>query len=589
MLAQTTPATEPAKPLPRIPLEHAGIQVNFCKNPECANYGIPAAVDGKFAKRANADRYVVVSSGSHTPQLRCKACGEHLPVKSNVGVAEEIARLQAVVAPTRAPTCPDPACANHTVPVTTPKAYQSFGLTKSGSRRYRCKACQKTFAVGTATRYQKQPAKTAEIFKLLMNKSPLRRICEVAEIHPETLYHRLGFLATQCNAFTGHHEAQLATMPITRLYLATDRQDYAINWAVRKDKRNTVFQGVATADNVTRYVFGHHLNYDETLDAETVSHNAEVLHHDYAKPYPFRRYARVWLPADYEQNRVPRAPINGAASLAGEIAATYTTTSNRANVEQGEVLTSTMQLPQQGMQVHAEYTLYGHFHYLRRLLGNVEKVRFFLDQDSGMRAACLAGFQEAIAARTADAFYVRISKDLTVDEKRRAKRESQQEFAKFAETLPGATEDYIKCQMIKAEIARMREIGQWKDKWLVHPLPDMSEPEKMVCYLTDYQDYPEDHLAHLYQKASLHGVDTYFMLARRRVAMMERPIHSSSNAGRVWNGYGAYNPLTLVKILAIFRTFYNYILVGQDKQTPAMRLGLADRPYTYQEVIDWAG
>ena len=44
------------------------------------------------------------------------------------------------------------------------------------------------------------------------------------------------------------------------------------------------------------------------------------------------------------------------------------------------------------MRIHAEYTLYGHF-YLKRLFGGIGKIRFFLDQDSGMRAACLAAFQ----------------------------------------------------------------------------------------------------------------------------------------------------------------------------------------------------
>lgn len=42
--------------------------------------------------------------------------------------------------------------------------------------------------------------------------------------------------------------------------------------------------------------------------------------------------------------------------------------------------------------IHEEYTLYGHFLFLRRLLGNVGKFRFYLDQDSGMRAACLSAF-----------------------------------------------------------------------------------------------------------------------------------------------------------------------------------------------------
>ena len=50
------------------------------------------------------------------------------------------------------------------------------------------------------------------------------------------------------------------------------------------------------------------------------------------------------------------------------------------------------QLPTRGVQIHAEYTLYGHFFFLRELFGGVEKLRFFSDLDSGMRAACLAAF-----------------------------------------------------------------------------------------------------------------------------------------------------------------------------------------------------
>ena len=35
---------------------------------------------------------------------------------------------------------------------------------------------------------------------------------------------------------------------------------------------------------------------------------------------------------------------------------------------------------------------------------------FFFDQDSGMRATCLVALQKKVAARTCDAFYVRIVK-----------------------------------------------------------------------------------------------------------------------------------------------------------------------------------
>jgi hypothetical protein len=55
-----------------------------------------------------------------------------------------------------------------------------------------------------------------------------------------------------------------------------------------------------------------------------------------------------------------------------------------------------------------------------------EKVRLFLDQDSGMRAATLGAFAERVADRTADAFYVRINKDMTVDERKHALKDSRE-------------------------------------------------------------------------------------------------------------------------------------------------------------------
>jgi hypothetical protein len=67
-------------------------------------------------------------------------------------------------------------------------------------------------------------------------------------------------------------------------------------------------------------------------------------------------------------------------------------------------------------------------------------------------------------------------------------------------------------------IAQMATLGRWKDRWLSHPFPNMSEPEKAVCYLTDLKDYDDDHLAWLYNKASLHAIDCFFMQVRRRLS-----------------------------------------------------------------------
>ena len=110
-------------------------------------------------------------------------------------------------------------------------------------------------------------------------------------------------------------------------------------------------------------------------------------------------------------------------------------------------------------------------------------------------------------------------------------------------------------------------------------------PQKAVCCLTDCGDYDADHLARLYQKATLHGIDRFFMQIRRRLSLLERPIVTPSKSGRTWYGYSAYNPASVVKLLGIFRVFYNYCAAGKDGKTPAMRLGLAKGVVSLEDII----
>lgn len=585
-----TNTTVSKSPKYRIPPPYNGIQINFCKNPNCKNFGVPAELFGDFRGKRGKDKvitnYSLTAGRKAYPHLRCNACLEYFPIKSNQGIAEEVERFKSVFN-TTLQSCPDIECSNHSIPVATPKAYQSFGKTKSGSDRYRCKICKKTFAIGKATRYQKQPEITEQVFKLLVNKSPFRRICEVVAINPDTLYHRIDFLFEQCKTFTASIETKLKTLPIKRLYLSVDRQDYLVNWSQRKDKRNNIFQAVATVDNESRYVFANHLNFDNTLNPIAVELDVARIN-DNNTYSPYRRYARLWLESDYQKSVDAKKDINGSIRLQDDIKHTYDKHDSRDDIENLDAITPSMQLPKNGMQIHGEYTLYGHFLYLNQLLGNVEKIRFFLDQDSGIRASCLGAFHKEITNRTCDVFYVRINKDLTVDEKRKKKNLSKKQFDEVRKLNPTLTVDDVKLLMLKSELQRMKSIGKWKDEWLAHPLPDMSETEKAICYLTNLHDYDDDHLAWLYNKASLHGVDNYFMVIRRRISLLERAIHSRANAGRVWNGYGAYNPSNIVKLLGIFRCFYNYILVSdKDGKTPAMRLGLIDRPISFEEVINY--
>jgi transposase-like protein len=532
--------------------------------------------------------YILDSRNKGISSCICVSCGEGFPLKSNLGIAEEVARMASYLAPPSAVCCRNDACANHTdqVPIGTAGAYASFGKTAIGNPRWRCSVCGKTFSQNVkATARQREHHKNKTIFKLLVNKMPVRRIIEVADIHPKTFYHRLDFLHQQCQAFAAHRERALANLPIRRLYLGVDRQDYLVNWLVRKDKRNIQLSAIAAVDNEHGYCFGMHLNFDPSLDSEAVQAEVES-NGDLGLPAPHRRFARLWLNADHsEASAKSVATKRRQRALPTAIDETYASALQRDDIESPDTPSPVARLPEYGMQTHGEYTMYGHFFFLKRLLGKVQKWRFFIDQDPGLRAACLSAFHDEIRGRTADVFYVRITKDLTVDEKRHRYDDAKALFERAQLAHPGMKPQAVKLLLIKQRLASMKPHGKWHDQWLDHPFPTMSEPEKAVAYLTDLGDYDEDHQAWLYNKASLHSVDSFFNQVRRRLSLLERPIHSKSNQGRIWNGYSPYNPAHVAKVLDIMRTVHNYILTGKGGKTPAQRLGLAQAPLDYEDIL----
>ena len=57
---------------------------------------------------------------------------------------------------------------------------------------------------------------------------------------------------------------------------------------------------------------------------------------------------------------------------------------------------------------------------------------------------------------------------------------------------------------------------------------------------------------------------------------------------KVWHGNAPYNPAMMEKYLTIFRTVDNYVFVGDDGKTPAMRLGFTKAPLEYEDIL-WPG
>ena len=308
----------------------------------------------------------------------------------------------------------------------------------------------------------------------------------------------------------------------------------------------------------------------------------------------YRKFARVWLSTDYqaaiEASKVRKSPAKKFKTAAFEegleqdITAHYEQAQAREDIET-ENADSDTTLPGNGVQIKDQYTMHGHFHLLATLLQNADKVRFYMDQDSGMRAAFLGAFAERVKQRTADAWFVSVMKDATVTQKEVAVNRAKARLVEATAAYPGSGPEEVKLILMKEEMARPKEMGGFGDVWLSHPVPNMSEPAKKVAWLTDFGDYDEDHQARLYLKASLHAIDRFFMQARRRLSLAERSITTASSERRTWYGYSAYNPENLANTLEIFRVFYNYCKEGKDKQTPAMRLGLAKAPISLEDIL----
>jgi transposase-like protein len=584
----------------RFPAPAEGVQVNFCKNVRCAAFGVPETLH-----RTKRPAGATPEPGDYTRHgmtgatlMKCGVCGGYMPVRSNQAVVEELQRLSAHMRGKPASSCPNDDCANVGKPVTEKGLYARFGKTKVGTPRWRCNACRKTFSeVGAPQLRQRKTHKNRDVFLLLVNKSPLRRIAEVTGLSADALYGKISFIHRQCLAFAGQRELQmLQGMPLPKMYLAVDRQAHNVNWSNRKDRRNVVLTAVGSADLGSGYVFGFHLNFDSTLDPAAVERDAATIG-DAAHYEAFRHYARLWLAHDY--NAAVATTVAAAATkwakrsgagapvdrLTQEISSTYEDAALRVDVEASEKNTADMALPARGMQVREQYTLHGHFQLLASLLRGAKKVRLYMDQDSGIRGAFLGAFAERIKERTADGWYVTVLKESTIHQKERAVQLARARLADAADRFPGVPAERLVVELMKEEMSRATTVGVYGDQWLDHPVPNMSEPAKKVCWLTDMGDYDTDHAAHLYLKASLHAVDRFFMQTRRLLSLAERSIVTASKDRRVWHGYSAYKPENLAKVLEIFRVYYNYCKVGKDKRTPAMRLGLARAPVPIEDVL----
>lgn len=573
-LGASAPEKSPGRRTRPIPPAYKHIQANFCKTPGCENFGVPpregAILTGRGQK--SADGYVIVGVGS--TDLRCNRCMKYSRIKSNRAICEEMERQRgdedAFVL-----CCSNPDCANHRPDGRTlTDRFRRYGTRASGTTRWMCRLCRKTVSVGRPTQRQRKPHKNIQAFELLVNKMPINRMCEVLDVSFSTLYGKIDFIYAQCRLFAQERERHLPEMAFDRLYLSTDRQDYIVNWGDRSARKTIQLTAIATADQESGYLFGFSPNFDAGISPKALEEACRQAD-DWQLPPAMRQHARLWTQADYERSALKRS-LKEAETTRGDLDAP-------------EHLLEDQQLPPSGCQVHADYLMHGHYWLLRSLFPKAEKLRLFIDRDSGLLNACMGAFAERVKERTVDIVVVDIEKQLktTVRNSRYAAAKAwfERECLRFPGLGPKKAQTAILAERIAEARSGPRAPGQLHSVWLDYPFPTLAEPGKRLRYVTDLGDYDDHHLANLLIRATLSPVDTAFNQVRRRFTMFERGVTSVNRAGSTWHIYAPYNPAMVEKLLTIYRVWHNYVGPRGTQQTPAEKLGLAKGRIRLQDIL----
>lgn len=501
--------------------------------------------------------------------ITCQKCKRLTRLWNNKSVQEEYLGISGYYEELKATaSCKNSDCSNYGIGVLKePGKYIKNGQNKYEGQRYKCKLCNKSCTVKkTKPPYsrQKYSYKNIDIFMNLVNKVPLNRILELNNINPKVLYDRIDYFYAQCRKFARAKNKQIKKKNFQSIRLSSDRQYYTTNWRSSKNMKNVILYNLSTVDESSSYVFLSSLNFDPTAKVKDINYMA-WKYGDYERPIPWRIFARYRLDDDSDASALDpdKTPYKKGAKET------------------------------KGMQIINSYTMMAHFIYIKELFSSTTTLTLYNDDENGISNVIKNVFRERILDNSLEAFIVSIDK--TIKTKSRKKREkaskdAASEFKIFKSENPLLSDFNAKEIFIENKWDDFKIVNNMK--WHTHPTPGAEEPGKAIHWITERNGIERSKISPLMVMATLNATDRLFLSLRRRITFFERSFSTASGAtttGAKWNGYGAYNPAVLVKVLEIFRIYYNFVLTGKDGKTPAQRLGVAKKAYTVRDILYYKG
>ncbi|MGR3453614.1 transposase [Pseudooceanicola sp.] len=496
--------------------------------------------------------------------FKCGACGKSSIIKNNGAVVEEYRRLRRRFRAEPPPPdfCQNEGCDNHQVRLSqSPGLYRKSGRTATGTQRYKCKACLRTFTVGSRIRKQHRSSTNGDVLWMITNGMPISKISDFTGLCPRDVYRKIDFIYDRVLDHTARREGSFASVDWSKVgrRFATDSQTLHLNWPNKKTRAQIAVQHLCTAHANTGYIMAGHLGLDPGVELPDIEAQMSAAG-DFDLPRAFRSQARVWSETEFKAH---------LDKMTNDV---------EIHPQEAPDVDFGLQLPHRGSLLRQDVSQLAHAFLLRHFLGKGDdRFIFVLDADPGLALSFVSAFAPRIKVGRADVIVVHFNKNKSNDERNMLVGDGKAAL----ELATGITQRAWAALKLEEKLQRTDTAiegllhGHLLGEPFAWPFHTKSEPHRRIRILTDRPDMAPDRRARLMRLATLRSVDSYFHKVRSNIRFAARPAHTPSGNGRAWDRHYLYNPETMVKIIEIYRFVHNWIGSSKTKETPAMKLGLA--------------
>lgn len=225
--------------------------------------------------------------------------------------------------------------------------------------------------------------------------------------------------------------------------------------------------------------------------------------------------------------------------------------------------------------------------------------RFITDDDNSLATAIYRVFSNDIRLYNAHHFVSKIDKNKSARQKLDEYTEAKRFLISWGASHGYSTNSlYTLAELYLQEKLQTHHFCEEVDfphkkatVWLNNPLEQPLCPRDKGSYTvdcrTDVSSFDIHELASAIMNVNDHATNSFIQQIRRRISILERPLVTATGHGKSYI-YVNFNPKYAQYALTILRTYYNFCLPfgkGDNKKTPAQRIGLTDKVFDMKDIL----